>query len=101
VRTCHVVLGEVTSDYFVANPDSQQYIPRVARIIPVISPERAAAVILRVIDRPRPQVFHPRMLGLMQAANRLSPSLVRTLARRSGRQRELGSGSAEGRVATG
>jgi len=99
VRTCHVVFGEVTSDYFLANPDSQQHIPRVARLIPVISPERAASVILRVIDRPRAQVFHPRVLGLMQAANRCAPGLVRTLARQSGRQREGGAGPLAGAAA--
>jgi NADP-dependent 3-hydroxy acid dehydrogenase YdfG len=87
VRTCHVLFGEVTSEYFVANPDSQQHIPRVARIIPVISPERAAAVVVRTIDRPRAQVFHPWVLGLLQVANRLAPGLVALLARRTGRQR--------------
>jgi uncharacterized protein len=87
VRTCHVVFGEVTSEYFLANPDSQQHIPRVARIIPVITPERAADVVVRTIDRPRTQVFHPWILGLMQVANRLAPGLVALLARRTGRQR--------------
>jgi len=87
VRTCHVVFGEVTSEYFEANPDTHQHIPRVARIIPVITPERAAQVVVRTIDRPRTQVFHPRVLGLMQVANRLSPGSVALLARRTGRRR--------------
>lgn len=87
VRSCHVLLGEVTSEYFLANPDSQQYIPRIARIIPVISSERAAKVVVDTIDRPRAQVFFPRVLGLMQVANRISPRLVALAARRTGRRR--------------
>jgi uncharacterized protein len=87
VHSCHVLFGEVTSDYFVANPDTHQHIPRVARIIPVISPERAATIVVRTIDRPRRQVFHPWVLGLLQVANRISPRLVALLARRTGRQR--------------
>ncbi len=87
LRTCHLLFGEVTSEYFAANPDSRQYIPRVARIIPVITPERAAAVVVRTIDRPRTQVFFPRVLAAMQIANRLSPGLVALAARRTGRRR--------------
>jgi NADP-dependent 3-hydroxy acid dehydrogenase YdfG len=87
VTSSHVLFGEVTSEYFLANPDSQQHIPRVARMIPVISPERAARVVVRTIERPRAQVFHPPVLAAMQVANRISPRLVALLARRTGRQR--------------
>jgi uncharacterized protein len=87
VRSCHVLFGEVTSEYFVANPDTHQHIPRVARIIPVITPERAATVVIRTIDRPRTQVFHPWVLALLQVANRVSPRLVALVARRTGRRR--------------
>jgi short-subunit dehydrogenase len=88
VRTCHVVLGEVSSEYFEANPDSRQHIPRVARAIPVVTPERAADVILRTIARPRAQVLHPWPLAALQVVNRLAPGLVALVARRTGRQRE-------------
>jgi NADP-dependent 3-hydroxy acid dehydrogenase YdfG len=87
VHSCHVILGEVTSEYFIANPDSQQHIPRIARIIPVISPERAARVVVRTIERPRAQVLHPRVLRVLAAANRLVPGIVALLARRTGRKR--------------
>jgi uncharacterized protein len=87
VRSCHVLFGEVSSGYFDANPGTHEHIPRVGRLIPVITPERAARVVARTIDRPRAQVFAPRMLAAMQAANRISPGLVAMLARRTGRQR--------------
>lgn len=88
VRSCHVLFGEVSSEYFVANPDTHEHIPRVGRLIPTITPERAARVVARTIERPRAQVFDPPMLAVMQAANRLSPRLVASVARRTGRRRE-------------
>ena len=87
VRSCHVLFGEVSSEYFDANPDSHQHIPRVGRLIPVITPERAARIVLRTIDRPRAQVFDPPMLAALQVANRISPRLVALVARRTGRRR--------------
>jgi short-subunit dehydrogenase len=87
VTSCHVLFGEVTSEYFEANPDTHEHIPRVGRLIGTISPERAARTLAKVIDRPRAQVFDPPMLAAMQAANRISPRLVALLARRTGRQR--------------
>jgi NADP-dependent 3-hydroxy acid dehydrogenase YdfG len=87
VASCHVLFGEVESEYFDANPDTREHIPRVGRLIGVITPERAARTIIRVIDRPRAQVFDPPMLAAMQAANRISPRLVALVARRTGRRR--------------
>jgi NADP-dependent 3-hydroxy acid dehydrogenase YdfG len=87
VRSCHVVLGEVSSEYFDANPDTHEHIPRVGRLIPVITPERAARVVVRCVDRPRAQVLFPRMLVAMQVMNRIAPRLVALLARRTGRRR--------------
>jgi NADP-dependent 3-hydroxy acid dehydrogenase YdfG len=87
VRSCHLLLGEVTSEYFTANPDSRQHIPRVARIIRTIAPEEAAAAVLRCLDRPRDQVFHPRALGVLQAVNRVAPGIVADFAWRTGRRR--------------
>lgn len=88
VTSCHVLFGEVSSEYFDANPDTHEHIPRVGRLIPTIAPERAARAIVRTIERPRAQVFDPPMLAAMQAANRIAPRLVALLARRTGRRRE-------------
>ncbi len=87
VQSCHALFGEVSSEYFDANPDTHQHIPRIGRIIGVITPERAARTIARLIARPRAQVFDPPMLAVTQVANRISPRLVALLARRTGRQR--------------
>jgi len=87
VQSCHVLFGEVESGYFDANPGTREHIPRVGRIIGVITPERAARTVTEVIARPRAQVFDPPMLAVTQVANRISPRLVALLARRTGRRR--------------
>jgi NADP-dependent 3-hydroxy acid dehydrogenase YdfG len=87
VQSCHALFGEVSSEYFEANPDTHQHIPRIGRIIGVITPERAARTVVRLIARPSAQTFDPPMLAVTQVANRISPRLVALLARRTGRKR--------------
>ena len=87
VHSCHVLFGEVTSDYFTANADSRQHIPILGHLIPTITPAEAAEVIVRTIHRPRHQVLHPRTLATFEATHRLAPGPVRFLARVTGRRR--------------
>jgi len=44
VRSSLVYFGEVSSEYFEANPDSHQHIPTIGAWIPVSTPERCAEV---------------------------------------------------------
>jgi len=86
VHSSLVYLGEVSSEYFEANPDSRQYIPKIGAWIPVSTPERCAEVILRVVRRPRRVVFYPFMLRLMAWMAVISPGLTRRLISRTGRR---------------
>ena len=88
VASCHVVFGEVTSSYFDNNPGSYEHIPRVARMIPKMSPEQCAATLWQTALHPRPEVFEPFVLQLLLWAQRMVPSVVRTLTAKTGRQRE-------------
>lgn len=87
VRSSHVLFGEVTSEYFVANADSRIHIPGLGKLIRRITPGEAAEVIVRTIHAPRDEVFHPRTLAALRVGNRLAPGTVRRLARVTGRQR--------------
>jgi short-subunit dehydrogenase len=87
VRSCHVLLGEVTSSYFDANPDSKEHIPSIARLIPSSSPEKCAEVILSAIRRPRNSISSPFMLTLFLWANAVVPWMVRWLVRMTQRRR--------------
>ena len=87
VKSVHVVLGEVSSSYFDANPGSREHIPKIARIIPLSTPEQCADVIAGAIRRPRSRVSGPFMLTLFLWANAVVPGLVRWLVARTQRKR--------------
>lgn len=86
VTTSMVYFGEVSSEYFAANPDSHQYIPAIGGWIPTTTPERCAEVILDVVRRPRRVVFHPFQLRLMWWLAKVSPAPTRWLIARTGRR---------------
>jgi NADP-dependent 3-hydroxy acid dehydrogenase YdfG len=86
VHTSMVYLGEVSSEYFEANPDSHEHIPKIGSWIPVTTPERCAKVILRVVRRPRRVVFYPFALRVMAWMAAVSPGPTRKLIARTGRR---------------
>jgi NADP-dependent 3-hydroxy acid dehydrogenase YdfG len=81
-----IYFGEVSSEYFEANPGSHEHIPAVGRWIPRSTPERCAEVVRRVVRRPRRVVFHPFTLRLMWWAAKLAPAPTRWLIARTGRR---------------
>jgi len=88
VTSSIVYFGEVSSEYFEANPDSQQYIPAIGGWIPTTTPERCAEVLLGVVQRPRRVVFHPFALRLMWWSAKIAPAPTRWLIARTGRRHQ-------------
>jgi NADP-dependent 3-hydroxy acid dehydrogenase YdfG len=86
VHSSLVYFGEVSSEYFEANPGSHQHMPKLASPIPVSTPERCAEVLLGVVRRPRPVVFYPLTLRVMACFAAFAPRPVRWLAARTGRR---------------
>lgn len=86
VRSTHIVFGKVTSAYFTNNPGSEEHLPAIARVVPLLSPDECAKVILRTIQRPKREVIYPFTLKFFYWANGLFPRLVRELAVRTGRR---------------
>jgi NADP-dependent 3-hydroxy acid dehydrogenase YdfG len=86
VRSSLVYFGEVSSEYFEANPGSQEHIPTLAAPIPLSTPERCAEVLLQVVRRPRRVVFHPFALRPMAWLAAISPGPTRWLIARTGRR---------------
>jgi NADP-dependent 3-hydroxy acid dehydrogenase YdfG len=80
VSTSHVVFGEVTSPYFETNAVGRDQLPWLSRVVPAISPDQCAAVILDTIRTPRPQVIHPPLVRALVRAGRAVPPLGRRLA---------------------
>ena len=86
VRSCHVVFGEVSSAYFANNQVPRETLPRIAKLIPVTSPERCAEVIMNAVRRPRRQIVHPLMLRLFYLMGAIAPAPTRWLVARTGRR---------------
>lgn len=86
VRSSMVYFGEVSSEYFEANPGSHRYMPKLGAPIPVSTPQQCAAVLLKVARWPKRVVFFPFMLRLMAALAAVTPGPTRWLAARTGRR---------------
>lgn len=84
VRSCHVVFGKVSSEYFDNNPDSEKRIPTIARTVRTLSPEQCATLIARVVRHPRRQAVYPLMMRFYYWMYLLFPSVVRRLMRWTG-----------------
>jgi short-subunit dehydrogenase len=87
VRSTRIVFGEVSSPYFVHNPGSHERLPAIGRTIPVISPERCAEVILRVVGSRRRLVVHPFPLRFYRWVHLVAPGPVRWLVAVTGWKR--------------
>lgn len=81
VRSCHVVFGEVASAYFETNAVSRDAVPKLGRILPLLSPEDCAKVIVDTVRRPRAQVIRPRLLAAMERQVAILPGLSRWMLR--------------------
>lgn len=86
IRVLEVVPGKVSSSYFESNPNSEERLPRITRMIPTLTPEQVADAIVHGIERDRRTVFLPRMLRLALLGNALAPGLARWMMHRTGWQ---------------
>jgi short-subunit dehydrogenase len=87
VKSGCVILGKTSSDYFNTNRDSEERLPRVARLIPTLSPEQAAKAIVRCVEREKRLVVVPLTLRLFFAVHTLVPAPVEWLVKRTGWKR--------------
>jgi len=86
IRSSMVYFGEVSSEYFEANPGSHQYMPKLGAPIPLTTPEQCARVLLEVARRPRRVVFYPFALRFMAWLAAITPGSTRRLIARTGRR---------------
>lgn len=84
VRSCHLVLGKVSSEYFDHNPGAEERIPKIARTVRTLTPEDSAKIIARVIRRPRRESVYPFMMRLYYWSYLVFPWMTRALLRLTG-----------------
>lgn len=59
VGATEIVLGTVSTSYFANNPDSEDKLPKIAKIVPTVTPEEVATATCRAIERRRGTVIMP------------------------------------------
>jgi uncharacterized protein len=76
--------GTSTTPGYEHYPGVEERMPGVVRIVPLLTPDKIAAAIVRAIERERRLVIIPGMLRWMLALDRVAPWLVEQLVVRSG-----------------
>ncbi|QQQ76499.1 SDR family NAD(P)-dependent oxidoreductase [Saccharothrix sp. 6-C] len=76
IGVSEVVPGKVSSRYFANNPGAEERIPRLARVIPTVTPEAVAARIADVVERERDEAVFPWQLKAFDVAGRLFPGVT-------------------------
>jgi len=79
--------GAVASSYWDHNPGSRERMPRIARLIPLLSPDDAARAIVSGIEGNRRLVVAPALMRVVYLQHALFPRLVQWLMTRTGYQR--------------
>jgi short-subunit dehydrogenase len=87
VRSCQVVFSAVESPYLQQNPGVRAKIPKIAKIIRMLSTDECGRVIADVAEHPKPQMVHPFMLKLICWIDLVLPALVSWLVRITGYRR--------------
>lgn len=80
VRVCEVMLGETSSNYFEANPGSYVRLPKLAKYLPVLTPEQAAKHIVKAVRQNRSTYTAPFMLSVNRLLLGLMPGLFKTIS---------------------
>jgi NADP-dependent 3-hydroxy acid dehydrogenase YdfG len=76
--------GVVQSDYWEHNPGSLDRVPKMGKLVPVLTPEAAAHALVRGIEREQKLVVAPFMMRLTYWQHAVFPGVVQWLMTRTG-----------------
>jgi short-subunit dehydrogenase len=76
--------GVVNSPYWEHNPGSRERVPKLAKLIPELSPEEVAQAIVRGVERNRRTIVIPFMMRLFCELHAVFPSLIQWLVTKTG-----------------
>lgn len=80
LQVCEVVLGETSSSYFEANPGSYERLPKLAKLLPVLTTRQAAGHIIKAVQQNRKIYTAPFMLAVNRFFLWLMPGVFKTIA---------------------
>jgi uncharacterized protein len=75
VGATEIVLGTVSTSYFANNPDSEDKLPKIARIVPTVTPEQVATAVCRAIERRRGTVIMPWQMKFVSTSSQHFPRM--------------------------
>jgi len=81
IRVMLTSFAKVASSYWENNPGSEERLPKAQSMMRVLTPEEAAAAIVRGIERSKCEVIAPFMLRIIFTLNRIFPSVTRWIMR--------------------
>ena len=84
VRSCHIVFGKVSSEYFDDDPASEARIPKLDKTVRTLTPEDCAKIISHRIRRPTREAVYPFMMRIYYWTYLLFPWVTRQLLRLTG-----------------
>lgn len=87
LRVTHFVCGEISSEYFDVNPGSRERIPKVGAFVPLQTPDRAAAGLMKAVHSGAAEYVMPFMLRLFYLSHWLMPRFVNWLVIATGYRR--------------
>lgn len=76
VTSSLALFGEVGSSYFTNNPGAHERLPALAKVLPTLSPEQCAEVLVRAVETPRARWTRPWVLTSLEWLAQLSPGFM-------------------------
>ena len=89
IKVTLVQPGVVKSPYWEHNPGSRERVPKLAKLIPELSPEEVAQAIVRSVERNRRTIVIPLMMRLFCWLHAVFPGLIQWLIIKSGYRRPV------------
>lgn len=81
LHSCHVVFGKIDSAYFDNNPGVSEKFPAFAKLLPTLSTQDCARILLRVAGKPKHSTIAPFNLLVSAGLSALTPRFARWLLR--------------------
>lgn len=91
IHVSQITAGLTTSNYFDNNPGALERLPRIAQIIPTLTPQQVAQGIVHTIRWNQPEAIIPWQLNAIAFYGRLFPQQLETIIRLTGWQRAVSS----------
>lgn len=87
LRVTKVVVGETSSNYWENNPGAQDRMPKITKLVGLMTSEQVAETVLKAARTRRRMVVAPFMLKVVFVLNRLMPSIVERVVHATGWKR--------------